>query len=160
MKTGDKTLPAATYRMLLRHGLKFCPMCHTVKPRVEFGRQTRCKPCRVRIVRESLATRKLDPQGRILYRIRSIKKNIGRKRKAGPLYSRNAHKQEARKLLTAQIEQGRIVRPTLCQECGITCKTHAHHPDYSKPFDVQWLCRPCHILKHHPNAVTVRDFGF
>lgn len=31
--------------------------------------------------------------------------------------------------------------------CGST-KAHAHHPDYAKPLDVVWLCRPCHDREH------------
>lgn len=23
-----------------------------------------------------------------------------------------------------------------------------HHPDYSKPLEVVWMCRPCHLAEH------------
>lgn len=36
-----------------------------------------------------------------------------------------------------------IVKPEPCRVCG-DAKTEGHHPDYSHPIDVVWLCR-----KHH-----------
>jgi hypothetical protein len=32
-----------------------------------------------------------------------------------------------------------------CEVCGTTNNLHAHHEDYSKPLDVNWLC----ALHHH-----------
>ena len=29
---------------------------------------------------------------------------------------------------------------------------HAHHEDYSKPYDVVWLCPPCHRNLHNELA--------
>lgn len=46
------------------------------------------------------------------------------------------------------IRKGLLVR-LACESCGDP-KTHAHHEDYSKPLDVQWLCRDCHETAHHP----------
>lgn len=31
-----------------------------------------------------------------------------------------------------------------CQRCGSAEHITMHHPDYSKPLEVQWLCQPCH----------------
>lgn len=31
--------------------------------------------------------------------------------------------------------------------CGAT-KVQAHHPDYTNPRLVIWVCRPCHIRTH------------
>ena len=50
------------------------------------------------------------------------------------------------------IERGDLIRPTLCHKCGDNAgvasdgrsKIHAHHHDYSKPLDVEWLCAKCH----------------
>lgn len=35
-----------------------------------------------------------------------------------------------------------------CEVCGTTKKVEAHHRDYSKPLEVNWLCRPCHKATH------------
>jgi len=48
----------------------------------------------------------------------------------------------ARNLLDKAVRQGKITRLP-CEVCG-NPKTEAHHENYSKPFDVQWLCK-----KHH-----------
>lgn len=59
-------------------------------------------------------------------------------------------KLKARALLNHAINAGRIVRPNLCNQCRKIGRIQAHHPYYSKPLDVEWLCNPCHSLKHHP----------
>lgn len=33
--------------------------------------------------------------------------------------------------------------PQPCVKCGAPGK-HKHHPDYKKPFEIEWLCIPCH----------------
>lgn len=60
----------------------------------------------------------------------------------------NPKKRRAHYRVQAAIRSGEIVRPELCQECGATCKPQAHHEDYSKPLDVEWLCAACHSARH------------
>lgn len=45
-------------------------------------------------------------------------------------------------------KQGRL-KPLPCAECGSTHRLHAHHDDHSRPFDVKWLCQPCHNRLHN-----------
>lgn len=42
------------------------------------------------------------------------------------------------------ISRGKLKRPAQCEACGQLGKVQAHHWDYSRPLDVQWLCMPCH----------------
>lgn len=35
-----------------------------------------------------------------------------------------------------------------CEICKSTAKINAHHPDYSKPLEVQWLCPMHHSAVH------------
>jgi hypothetical protein len=44
------------------------------------------------------------------------------------------------------IRDGRLVHQP-CEVCG-ELAAQAHHPDYTKPLDVQWLCRKHHLALH------------
>jgi predicted Zn-ribbon and HTH transcriptional regulator len=55
---------------------------------------------------------------------------------------------------------GDIKRQKVCSLCGSTHRISAHHPDYTKPLDVEWLCSSCHISVRHspkknPNQLLV-----
>ena len=43
-------------------------------------------------------------------------------------------------------KRGHIIRQP-CAECGAE-KAQKHHPDYSRPTFVVWLCQPCHMRIH------------
>ncbi len=62
---------------------------------------------------------------------------------------------EVHDLTERAIEQGILVRPDNCEQCGAsgTAKDgrsliQAHHADYNRPLDVMWLCQPCHHAWH------------
>lgn len=57
------------------------------------------------------------------------------------------NKRTARQKLQHAVAVGWLTRPEGCGECGGT-PVDAHHPDYSKPLDVAWLCPPCHGKRH------------
>lgn len=42
--------------------------------------------------------------------------------------------------------KGQLVNPGICQQCGARGLILKHHPDYSKPLAVEWLCYKCHGL--------------
>ena len=44
------------------------------------------------------------------------------------------------------IRDGKLVRQP-CEVCGCE-KVQAHHEDYTKPLNVEWLCRKHHLAKH------------
>jgi len=58
----------------------------------------------------------------------------------------NSHKVKAQRAVHVAIRRGQIQRQP-CEVCGDP-KTDAHHPDYSKPLDVNWLCRRHHQQWH------------
>jgi len=55
------------------------------------------------------------------------------------------HKSDAHIKVRNAIRSGKL-RPQPCIVCGE--KAEAHHSDYSKPLDVDWLCRKHHALWH------------
>ena len=52
------------------------------------------------------------------------------------------------KLLNAAVASGDVVKQEECTKCGSVIRVQAHHEDYSKPFDVVWLCEMCHKETH------------
>lgn len=62
--------------------------------------------------------------------------------------ARNREKTKAQNQLNYAIRKGELTRQS-CELCGTNKQVHAHHHDYSKPFDVKWLCYLCH-KKSHP----------
>lgn len=54
-----------------------------------------------------------------------------------------------------QVRIGNIIRPTECSKCGKKeTKIQGHHTDYTKPFDVIWLCTVCHGFEHKKYKIT------
>ena len=43
---------------------------------------------------------------------------------------------------------GKLQKPSCCQRCGKNKLLDRHHPNYSKPLKVIWVCRKCHIWLH------------
>jgi hypothetical protein len=66
---------------------------------------------------------------------------------------RDPFKLRAKRALNKAIFMGKIKKPTKCQECGWEPGLiHGHHEDYSKPYDVIWLCRLCHGKRHRKDG--------
>lgn len=63
---------------------------------------------------------------------------------ARPAVTRN----QARQRLNQAVRHGKAIRPDTCERCGAVARVEGHHHDYSKPLEVEWLCRPCHFAHH------------
>jgi hypothetical protein len=63
-------------------------------------------------------------------------------------WARYPEKYKATRAVNNAIAKGKMTRPTQCSRCEKECKPEGHHPDYSKPLEVIWLCRECHKKEH------------
>lgn len=61
----------------------------------------------------------------------------------------NPEKRKAAQRLWYAVKTGKIIRPTKCSKCGYEGRIDGHHHDYSKPYDVTWLCASCHRIIHN-----------
>lgn len=67
-------------------------------------------------------------------------------RKTRPMTPEQRFKDKARSYANVYKKRGHLV-PEPCFGCGSE-EVEMHHHDYSKPLDVEWLCRPCHMELH------------
>ena len=79
----------------------------------------------------------------------------------GPCYRRAQHAQEAVAYATDPSYRARKVARSRARHALVRGEIHRapcrcgnpdaemHHPDYSKPLEVVWLCKGCHRLEHH-----------
>ena len=70
------------------------------------------------------------------------------KRYSTRAYKNNRSQVRAQKAAQKAVKNGRLIRPSSCSQCVRPCKPEAHHDDYSKPLEVRWLCRGCHVAHH------------
>lgn len=63
-----------------------------------------------------------------------------------------AKRRKARSVLNHYLRDKKVIRPK-CIVCG--GKAEAHHDDYDKPLEVQWLCFKHHRQYHeHPDLIN------
>ncbi len=78
-----------------------------------------------------------NPEKHKAYQVKATKKWI----------SRNPDKYKAHYMVNNAVRAGKMTRAAVCERCNTEGKTEGSHDDYSKPFEVEWLCRPCHRKK-------------
>jgi len=138
--------------------VRLCCTCGTEKPLADFpvnkrdthGRTGHCRECSNARYRES---RREQAQR---WHARHPGYGIEQHRRfsaAHPGYNlkyRQGHRPESRARSNAMAakRRGALNAPEACQGCGLRTALDMHHPDYSKPLDVVWLCRKCHRRAH------------
>lgn len=74
-----------------------------------------------------------------------VKKRNAEKAKRYRADPKHRYKHEARWKVSRALASGKLLKnPCACGSMDV----EAHHSDYSKPLDVLWLCRGCHVLEH------------
>lgn len=57
---------------------------------------------------------------------------------------KDRHKINAKHQARLATKKGIIQKPLFCEKCGEAKTLERHHPDYSKPLKIVWICRKCH----------------
>ena len=130
-----------------------CIQCHDEKLPTEFyahkemaaGHVNVCKDCHKERMR---VRRRLDPHVQEYERARA---KTEKRRAKSSAYDKkwrekNPLAYKAHYLLSNAVRDGRV-KKLPCEFCSRT-DVHAHHRDYSRPFDVVWLCPKCHHRLH------------
>lgn len=132
---------------------KICFKCQLEKPLTEFykhkqmadGHLNKCKIC----AKNDVSKHRLENIDSIRQYDRQRGKLKNRREKAALLISKwrleNPQRRAAHIAVGNAVRDGRLI-PWPCMLCGN--KAEAHHPDYSRPLDVVWLCPPHHKQAH------------
>jgi hypothetical protein len=136
-------------------GTKTCRRCDEVKPISEFyvhkmmldGHLNICKTCvKSRVKKHREENDSVREYDRWRYHNNKVRREKARVN-SDKWNAKNPNGYKAHYLVHNAIRDGRLKRMP-CQICG-SPKSHAHHEDYSKPFEVVWLCASHHQRYHH-----------
>jgi hypothetical protein len=147
---------------------KRCTTCGERKPLTEFhrqrwgryGRRSTCKVCRRA---EGRAWRKANPERVAARKQRWVEEHPEKVGERQARYrQRHPDKYRARLAVSHAIRDGKLTKPDRCEKCGGEGQPfsdgrhpiHGHHEDYSKPLEVKWLCRRCHIAVHAQSTAS------
>jgi len=144
--------------------MKRCFKCGLVKELSEFyphkrmmdGHLNKCKTCTKSDVSARAQVKLQDPDWVAAERERCrIKQEAYRKAGLAAPVSResrerwmakNAHKVKAERAVANAHKRMKVKPPEHCSKCGQPGDLERHHPDYSKPLEIEWLCTGCHGL--------------
>jgi len=113
----------------------FCKKC-----KAQHGRENRSKYIRVQRIRQ--------PEWRAKNRHKVLEYVYS--------YQDRCPEKVACRIETRKAISGGVLVKTPCKVCGVL-KVDAHHPDYSKPLEVVWLCRKHHSELHTKEKHEQRD---
>lgn len=145
------------------HGVNhwFCQKCKSYQPEFNFfksktpnGLSYYCKPCHIDVSRTTSDPEKVRIQRRLSSRRDRIRHRDKRNKAAleRSLKNSNNYRVKQRKEFVKAVQRGDMIRPNECSMCGDTGKICGHHDDYSKPFEVRWVCYSCHGKIHRKAA--------
>lgn len=142
---------------------KACFKCGNVLPLSEFykhpymgdGHLGKCKACTKRDVHENYIANREAKSEYERERHQRPERKAAQKAYLKSHAERSPDKAKARRDVARAVREGKLERQP-CEVCG--ARAQGHHPDYSKPLDVRWLCF-LHHREEHGQIVTATDYG-
>ena len=139
---------------------KLCHLCMQEKPLEDFprnrtkkdGRGSNCKNCKKKIDsryreenRSLLSQKEKEWRNNNKDYLREYRRQHVKQRTESTKRwkRRNPEKAKAHQKVRRAIITGKLTRLP-CEKCE-NPHSEAHHDDYSKPLEVRWLCRQCHV---------------
>jgi hypothetical protein len=93
--------------------------------------------------------RRNNPEQASLHSLRWAQNNREKRKAYQKKWRKSNLKQKAaNSYLQQRIKKGLMERGSVCEDCNNQGKMEAHHNDYAKPLEVNWLCRRCHMKRH------------
>ena len=122
-------------------------------PAMRDGHLNKCKSCTKHDSADHYEAKMKDPQWREKERARTKARQTDRN---------NRYRTKERHLANAAVRwavvSGKLTKPDTCEKCGeCECRVEAHHEDYSKQLEVQWLCTLCHGFAHRKERAEPDD---
>jgi len=139
---------------------KKCNICNQIQPITNFYKSAaKCKPCnieyakqyrldnidKVRVYDRNRPNHKdrAEAHKERIANISEDKKKIYTKQK-NDWRKRNRDKQSAHN----KAKRANLDKLQHCEHCKENKDLQGHHPDYTKPLEVVWLCASCHGVEH------------
>lgn len=135
----------------LHNRCKFCAPCSRLSMRKSWRKYSRKNRDRIRVYQRALYQKQKE---KVAARVRKYRISPAGKRAArisdARMLKKYPKKTAARKAVANAVRTGRLnKRP--CIKCG-NPRSHGHHPDYSKPLKVIWLCAKHHTEVHRRSS--------
>lgn len=117
-------------------------------PKMADGHLGKCKSCTKKDVRTRYEIKALEIQAWDRERSQKAERKKAQVRHLRAFRSKYPQKAKAWSAVSRAIQNGRLKRQA-CAGCGSTEKVQAHHHNYQRPLDVEWLCFGCHRRSRH-----------
>lgn len=133
--------------------MKRCNGCGERKPLADFySRAAKCKECTKISVRQNYAARREQYSAYERRREQTPERRAAKAEYARRHRKNNPDKYGARTAVSNALRDGRLARQP-CKVCG--GRAQAHHADYGKPLEVDWLCFRDHRELEHGQVVSL-----
>lgn len=136
--------------------MKRCPTCGVEKAENQFhrekrrksGLQSQCKSCQRELHIKYYARNREEIRRKARIHAASEASRVKARIRDRIRAKKHPEILGAHMMVKGALLIGLLKKPTICEKCQSRRNLEAHHEDYSKPLEIMWLCRECHISKH------------